>query len=213
MPIAWEDQPGSESQIAANAANVLTLIAEEADQRIAPTVAMAQQWHRDLYDGLPRPFDYYAGEVRDSDPAFPELIAYEVEVAGIRGFPSAVVPQALQRFEQAAQVVAGTLDAAISVGNDPSTMQPQELQAVLTYCASLHGEWIRIHPFANGNGRTARLWANWSALRYGLPPFVTIKPRPHDPYGTAALHSMRGNHTVMVAVMHQMLREFLGGLA
>lgn len=58
---------------------------------------------------------------------------------------------------------------------------------MLTLCAYAHGEWIRIHPFANGNGRTARLWANWCALRYGVPPFVKLKPRPEgDLYATAS---------------------------
>ena len=33
-------------------------------------------------------------------------------------------------------------------------------------------EWIRIHPFANGNGRIARLWVNSIAMRYDLRPRV-----------------------------------------
>jgi fido (protein-threonine AMPylation protein) len=212
VPTPWEDAPGSEARIAANAARVLRGIAGEAYERVPPTVAGAQQWHRDLYDGVPRPFDYYAGEVRDSDPNFPELIGYEVRVGDSLGVPSALVPQALSEFEEAAQTAASRLDGAIAVGGDLSDLQPQELHGVLTYCAVLHGEWVRIHPFANGNGRTARLWANWAALRYGLPPFVTVKPRPNHPYGAAALSSMSGHHEVMVAVMDQMLRDFLAAL-
>jgi Fic family protein len=61
-------------------------------------------------------------------------------------------------------------------------------------------------------GRTARLWANWAALRYGLPPFVTNKPRPGQPYGAAALASMRGDHRVTLAVFEQMLRGYLDAL-
>lgn len=100
----------------------------------------------------------------------------------------------------------------IAVGADPSTMAPQELHGVLTFCALLHGNWVRIHPFANGNGRTARVWANWAALRYGLPPFVTIKPGPGQAYGAGAAASMAGDDQVMVAVMGQMLRDFVAGL-
>lgn len=173
---------------------------------------MAQRWHRELYDGIARPFDYYAGEVRDSDANFPDLIGYEVQVGGTLGVPSAQVPHALERFEQGAQTAASRLDGAIAAGADPGSMMPIELHGVLTFCAVLHGQWARIHPFANGNGRTARLWANWAALRYGLPPFVTIKPRPRDPYGLAAAASMAGDDQVMVGVMDQMLREFLAGL-
>jgi len=213
MPTPWEDPAGSEQRIAGNAAAVLTRIAAEADQRLAPTVAMAQQWHRELYAGIARPFDYYAGEVRDSDARFPDLIGYEVRVGAVLGVPSVAVPEALERFEQAAQRVAESLDQAIPGAIEPATIGQQELHGVLTYCAVLHGEWIRIHPFASGNGRTARLWANWAALRYGLPPFVTIKPRPRHPYGAASYASMSGNHEVMVAVTTQMLRDFLGGLS
>jgi Fic family protein len=173
---------------------------------------MAQHWHRELYDGIARPCDYYAGEVRDSDANFPDLIGYEVEVGGIPGVPSAQVPQALQRFAQSAQTAAARLDRAVAVGAQPSSTSPTELHGVLTFCAVLHGNWVRIHPFANGNGRTARLWANWAALRYGLPPFVTIEPRPRDPYGLAAAASMAGDDQVMVGVLNQMLHDFLSGL-
>lgn len=67
----------------------------------------------------------------------------------------------------------------------------QELFAVVELSAGAHGEWIRIHHYANGNGRTARLWANWVAVRYGLPSFVRIKPRPGGLlYAQAAQSSM-----------------------
>jgi hypothetical protein len=89
--------------IAANAAKVLTGIAGDAEKREPPTVAMAQRWHRELYDGIARPFEYYAGEVRDSDQKFPDLIGYEVQVGGVLGVPCAQVPRALQRFEHGAQ--------------------------------------------------------------------------------------------------------------
>ncbi len=212
MPTVWEDAPADAPKIATNAAKVLSAIASAADQRVSPTVALAQQWHRDLYEGIARPFAYYAGEFRDSDQNFPDLIGYEVQVGGVLGVPAAQVPQALQRFERGAQTAATRLDNVIPVGADPSVMAPDELHGVLTYCAVLHGNWVRIHPFANGNGRTARLWANWAALRYGLPPFVTVKPRPLHPYGAAAAASMAGDDQVMLAVMEQMLRDYLASL-
>jgi fido (protein-threonine AMPylation protein) len=212
VPTAWEERPGFEDRLEANVRLVLESVAGVSQRRDPPTVAQAKRWHRDLYDGIPRPFDYYAGEIRDSDPRFPELIDYEVEAGGILGAPSAVVPNELERFERSAKVASARLDAEIAPGIDPSTLSPVQLHGVLTLCAALHGEWVRIHPFANGNGRTARLWANWAALRYGLPPFVTIKPRPDHPYGAAALASMRGDHRIALAVFHQMLRALLESL-
>lgn len=212
MPTAWEDPQGCGSLIEANVRRILVEIARVSDRRDQPTVLDAKRWHRDLYEGIPRPFDYYAGEIRDSDPRFPELIDYEVEVDSNRGVPCAMVPAALEEFETRVQTASARLNADITPGGDPWMLTPAQLHGVLTLCAVLHGEWVRIHPFANGNGRTARLWANWTALRYGLPPFVTIKPRPGQPYGAAAMASMQGDHRVTLAVFDQMLRTYLGSL-
>jgi len=66
------------------------------------------------------------------------------------------------------------------------------LNAILELAAWAHAEWVRIHPFANGNGRTARLWANSIMLRYSLPPVVRLRPRPNGGYGDAAGRSMKG---------------------
>lgn len=35
-----------------------------------------------------------------------------------------------------------------------------------------HYEFIRIHPFNNGNGRTGRILMNWIALKFGYKPLV-----------------------------------------
>jgi len=44
---------------------------------------------------------------------------------------------------------------------------PVEHIATLTYC---HYEFVKIHPFNNGNGRTGRLLMNLVALKLGYPP-------------------------------------------
>ena len=72
---------------------------------------------------------------------------------------------------------------------------------------------MRIHPYANGNGRVARIWANWVAMRFGLPPFVRIKPRPTGaalrdgrPLGGMGLPSdFRGDHDLTVSVFLDLL--------
>jgi fido (protein-threonine AMPylation protein) len=213
VPVAWEDPPGFEVVIEANVKRVLEEIASSVPTRLPPTVDRARYWHRELYEGIPRPVDYYAGEIRDSDARFPELIGYEVEVSGAPGVPSAMVPAALERFQAAAQAASARLDAEIDPSSpETAALTSVQLHGVFTLCAFLHGEWVRIHPFANGNGRTARLWANWGALRYGLPPFVTVKPRPGHPYAAAGMASMRGDHRVALAVFHQMLLDFLAEL-
>ena len=87
-----------------------------------------------------------------------------------------------------------------------------DLRAVLLAAAIAHGEWVRIHPFANGNGRIARLWANWVVVRYCLPVFVSLRPRPAWLlYAGAAVASMRGDHGPMTTAFLDMLRATLTG--
>jgi Fic/DOC family len=182
VPTRWEEPPESRPLIEANTQRVVTAIAAQADARQPPTVAMAQQWHRELYDFAP-------------------------------GVPAKQVPAELSRFEGAAQLGAQRLDASISAEVTAQQLDTAQLHGVLLYCANLHGLWVRIHPFANGNGRIARLWVVWASLRYGLPPFIRIKPRPDgSAYAAAAAAAMYGDYDVMVPVLDQMLRSYLTGL-
>jgi Fic family protein len=45
----------------------------------------------------------------------------------------------------------------------------------LVLSALLHGEFVKIHPFVDGNGRTARLLMNFIALRHGYPALIIKK--------------------------------------
>ena len=49
------------------------------------------------------------------------------------------------------------------------------------FLAESHWSFLRIHPFDDGNGRTARLLANYALLRNNLPPIV-IKSDDRDRY-------------------------------
>lgn len=50
---------------------------------------------------------------------------------------------------------------------------------------SLHIQYESIHPFADGNGRTGRIFMNWWRLRAGLPILVINSDWP-DPLGEQA---------------------------
>ena len=210
MAVPWnEDDPRDTAVLVRNLARVLGRIAQQTLLRHSPTVSMAQEWHRRVYEGVSLPVPYYAGEVRDSDSRFPELYGYEVRVGRQPGVDSRFVPQQLESFEAAMRAAVAVLDPLIPAGATPAG--ETRLRTVLTLCAYAHGEWVRIHPFANGNGRTARLWANWCAFRYGLPPFVRLKPRPQGRlYDTASALSMQGDHQAMIAVFADLLDQHLG---
>ena len=180
---SWnDDSAADEYVVAANVATILKGIVASAVARTQPSLDLAHDWHRSVYRGVasvPKPS--YLGQPRGSDD--PDLRRYEVGLRDQRtgavvasGLPPALVAVALTAFESSLVNVTGILDHVIPVAHAPA--DKAQLRAVIQFAAQVHGEWVRIHPYANGNGRVARLWANWVAVRYGLPPFVRVKPRP-----------------------------------
>lgn len=209
MPIPWnDDPPGAAPRIQRNLDDLVRRLTAAAPRRLPPTADLARQWHRETFAGVDLPVPYYAGEVRDDDPEYPELVGYEVAVGLRSGTPSHRVPAELSRFEARMQRAVERLDDALPAGERPR--DAAILGSVISLCAHAHGEWARIHPFANGNGRTARLWAIWCALRYGLPIFVRLQPRPAGHrYARAAADSMLGDHRATVSLFADRLEAAL----
>ena len=200
------DLPADELRIIANIKQMWPVVEQEATSRPAPALATALGWHRRIYTGVTVPHPDYVGNVRDSDQRMPCLVDYEVGVAGAPALLARDVPDALDAFIGALDTVTSTLDRVIPAGLPPT--DPPVMGAVIRLCAYAHGEWIRIHPFANGTGRTARIWANWLGARYHLPAFVRIKPRPDDLlFAGAARQSMSGDHRATEAMFAGMLAD------
>jgi len=70
---------------------------------------------------------------------------------------------------------------------------------------SIAREWHR------GNSRTARFWANWIAVRYGLPMFVRLRPRPA---GSSYVHAARaalcdGDYRPSIAAFRELFARFV----
>ncbi|WP_168193308.1 Fic family protein [Bradyrhizobium sp. NAS96.2] len=53
--------------------------------------------------------------------------------------------------------------------------------AVVEFAAQVHQRLASLHPFQDGNGRTARLAMDWVLLRHGLPPSPPIGPASRAP--------------------------------
>lgn len=214
---SWEDDPADLPTIGRNAAQLIAGLHAAADDRSLPTLADVLSWHKTLYRGCRVPLAGYVGRFR-GDASVPELIEYEVGLGPMQpdgffermGLPSARVAPAVDQLLPSVHAALQRLDEVLPVGSRPRTVD--ELHAVVALSAQVHGEWVRIHPFANGNGRTARTWAAFIAVRYSLPVFVVSKPRPHDiAYARAARESMgrppdyRGDHSASVAVFGHLL--------
>jgi len=76
----------------------------------------------------------------------------------------------------------------------------------IEYAAQLHNRLVTIHPFVDGNGRTARLLMNLALLQHGYPVTI-IPPVLRSDYLAAVRHGNDGNHTPFVTLLSNMVWE------
>lgn len=76
---------------------------------------------------------------------------------------------------------------------------------MIDLAAWAHAEWVRIHPLGNGNGRTARIWANALLMRYGVPPVIRLRPRPDSGYAEAGTAAMHGDWRPTAALFRRLI--------
>lgn len=198
MPDWDEDSP----QLRSNLVHALREIARAAQGREIPTVEGARKWQALTMVGLVVPDSRFVGAFRGEAG----LENIQVRVGTNYGVNAAEVAEALRLFETKLQALVAELDMLLPLGVEPDADQQA---AILDLCAWAHAEWVRIHPFGNGNGRTARLWANSLAMRYGLPPFIRLRPRPDVGYSEAGFKAMQGDWKPTVVVFGRLLEEFL----
>lgn len=201
MPNWDEDSP----QLRKNLTLVLKEIGQAAEKRETPTLKAARRWQTIVMQGLDVPDLRFVGAFRGE----PGIENIQVRVGANYGVDSAKVAEELERFEAKVQALVAELDALLPIGQEPDADQ---LAAIIDLCAWSHAEWVRIHPFANGNGRTARLWANGLAMRYGLPPFIRLRPRPDAGYGDAGAKAMQGDWEPTAVAFRRLLEDVLNDL-
>jgi len=199
------DWDADSPQLRENLAHVLGEIVRAAEQRETPTLEAARRWQTLVMRGLAVPEPRFVGAFSGE----PGLESVRVKVGANYGADSANVATDLTSFEAKLQALVAELDALLPVGQEPDADQ---LAAIVDLCAWAHAEWVRIHPFANGNGRTARLWANSLAMRYGLPPFIRLRPRPNAGYGDAGAEAMQGDWKPTALVFRRLLDDLLNEL-
>jgi hypothetical protein len=195
------DWDADSPQLHQNLAKVRASIQRDAQERVVPTVAVAKVWHQTMMTGLTVPAPLYVGRFRGEAG----LQNVQVRIGSALGVPPADVAGELQLFETRLQAVVSALDQKYAVGVDLDT--DDDVSAVIDLAAWAHAEWVRIHPFANGNGRTARAWANLILVRYGIPPAIRLRPRPESSYGAACANAMKGDWGPTALVFRAMVRE------
>jgi len=198
------DWDADSARLRKNLSQVLRGVRDSAARRATPTVEAARKWQADTLAGLKVPSVRYVGRFRGE----PGLKDIQVWVGAKRGVAPSRVARELAAFEKRLQSVVAALDARYPAGAE---LDADGLAAVIDLSAWAHSEWVRIHPFVNANGRTARIWANFLFMRYGLPPVVRLRPRPDGGYGTAGIAAMDGAWQATALVFRKLLLSALEG--
>ena len=221
---SWQDDnPNNLSLIQSNANQLISELHASAAERIMPTPEELCRCHARLYAGCDVPVAGYVGHFR-GDPAVRELVDYEVGLGAPlkdgnlekMGVWASRVNKEMSAVLAGLHAVFAELDARLPVDQPPGTAD--EMLQVISFAALAHGECLRVHPFANGNGRIARLLVAFICLRYAVPMFLHIKPRPEgEDYVRASRDSMGrppdfvGDHTTTTAVFAHLLADELAG--
>jgi Fic family protein len=190
---AWDDEITSARAEENLRVITLEIISISNTSRVIPTEDLALNWHRKMLEGITIPDDAYRGAFRGSDHL--ALRDYEVTVAGLSATGACDVPGEVRNMISELRNRVVTMDDLDAQGNSDE-LTSSFVETALDTAAWLHGEWIRIHPFVNGNGRTARTWVLWLCSRYGLPQLLPLRPRPDAIYSPASFLSMSGEHSL-----------------
>src|SRR5690606_4762548 len=141
------DWDADNPRLAQNLVGVLSSVRDEARLRRPLSSESARDWQIRMMQELAVPDPFYVGRFRGE----PGIEHCEVEIARRRGVEACRVRDALATFDVRLRRAIALLDGLIPLSKGPTADQ---LSAVIDLCAWAHAEWVRIHPFANGNGRT-----------------------------------------------------------
>jgi Fic family protein len=133
-----------------------------------------------------------------------------VVIAGAEHLPPDYikVPEAMAGLMEWYQKVTGDFDSPhlspLPEGEGTSLMHPVEC------AARLHVDFVGIHPFVDGNGRTSRLLMNFELMRRGfLPVIIPVENRLayYDALDTAHTRGDYGLFIELVATLEQATLE------
>ncbi|NOU63318.1 Fic family protein [Paenibacillus sp. LMG 31461] len=113
-----------------------------------------------------------------------------VLISGARHIP----PDALQVPSQMEQFITWYQD------------EGQQLHPI-SKAAMVHADFVKIHPFIDGNGRTARLLLNFELMKHGYPPIVIEKEGRADYYAALDEAHTTGNNEPFIQLVSNILNQ------
>ena len=86
---------------------------------------------------------------------------------------------------------------------DAGDLHPVEIAAIL------HADFVKIHPFTDGNGRTARLLMNFGLMKNGFPPVVIRKEDRLNYYEFLDKAHVSGDYSDFIDMIGRLEEEML----
>ena len=75
------------------------------------------------------------------------------------------------------KLVAGSMNSWLFLANSAKSAKYVE-----EWIKQAHQQYINIHPFVDGNGRTGRMFMNWSRVKMGLPLLIICEEDKQEYY-------------------------------
>ena len=80
---------------------------------------------------------------------------------------------------------------------------------MIARAAELHTRFVKIHPFVDGNGRTARLLLNFELMKAGYPPAIIRKEDRLANYDSLDDACVTGDYTAITQLVAQAVQRSL----
>jgi hypothetical protein len=160
-----------------------------------PLAEDSRPLHARLFAGLTPPgCDYFAGNYRGSSHRCLEYYQVGIQSDPRVGAPFNMVAGLMDELRSEIRTSLIALDAAHQLPNSQVPREVKLLTTAVVACRVLE-LFLRIHPYANGNGHTARIIVLAILGRYGYwPAKWTIEPRPETlPYYKMITEERDGN--------------------
>jgi Fic family protein len=82
----------------------------------------------------------------------------------------------------------------------------EDLHPVVRACF-LHGEFVKIHPYVDGNGRTARLLLNFELIQSGYSPVIIKTENRVDYYDALDKAHTTNDYTDFIKIIVDLVNE------
>lgn len=83
----------------------------------------------------------------------------------------------LHKIPSKEEVVREIQEFAHTLSSKLKNVDATDIKSIVSFLSKVHYEFVRIHPFPDGNGRIARVITDQLAVSLGLPPIIAGFPR------------------------------------